>query len=142
MGVVRALPADAEVPLVGTTSWGELPRRYEPNGLELEPFGSAYLLVDTSDAPAGSVLRIWMRGEYGVGWSLIAVRLGADGRERGRVRAPVRPRTPRSYIPLELTDDETERVLVVVTNMGGRLPDADEPEEMLRAFRLILDKSE
>ena len=42
----------------------------------------------------------------------------------------------------ELTDDETERVLVVVTNMGGRLPDADEPEEMLRAFRLILDKSE
>lgn len=142
MGVVRALPADAEVPLVGTTSWGELPRRYEPNGLELEPFGSAYLLVDTSDAPAGSVLRIWMRGEYGVGWSLIAVRLGADGRERGRVRAPVRPRTPRSYIPLELTDAETERVLVVVTNMGGRLPDADEPEEMLRAFRLILDKSE
>jgi len=142
LGVVRSLPEDAEVPLVGSTAWASLPRRYEPHGLELEPFGSAYLVVDTADAPAGSVLRVWLRGEYGVGWSLIAVRLGADGTERGRVRAPVRPRTPRSYIPLELTDDETEKVLLVVTNMGARLPDADEPEDMVRAFRLILDKSE
>ncbi len=84
----------------------------------------------------------WLRGEYGVGWALSAVRLAADGQERGRVRAPVRPRTPRSYIPLELPYGETAKVVIVVTNMGARLVDADEPSDLARAFRLVLDKSE
>jgi hypothetical protein len=140
MELLRSLPDGAEVPVLGEASFDELPRRFEPSGLELEPQGSAYVLVDTTSAPAGSVLRVWMRGEYGVGWSLTAVRLAADGSERGRVRAPVRPRTPRSYIPLELTDDHTASVLLVVTNMGGRLVDADEPDDQVRAFELIIDR--
>ncbi|HEY8426996.1 MAG TPA: hypothetical protein VIL20_01425 [Sandaracinaceae bacterium] len=142
LAILREVPKDAVVPLVARTRWADLPRRFEPHDLELEPLGSAYLLVDTAEAPAGSTLRIWLRGEYGVGWALNAVRLGAGGEERGRVRAPVRPRTPRSYIPLELTDGATAQVLVVVTNMGGRLVDADAPNDQVRSFSVVFDKVE
>jgi hypothetical protein len=140
--ILRELPEAAAVPLSGRAAWADLPRRFEPHGLELEPYGSAYVIVDTAGAPPGSVLRVWLRGEYGVGWGLAAVRLAQDGRERGRVRAPVRPRTPRSYIPLELTGGDTARVLLVVTNLGARLVDADTPDDQVRSFQLILDKSE
>lgn len=139
LSLLRDLPDGAAVPVHGRTRFGELPRRFEPNDVELEPQGSAYVLVDTSEAAAGSRLQIWLRGEYGVRWALTAVRLGADGRERGRTRAPVRSTMPRSYIPLELTDDETASVLIVVTNLGARLVDADEPDDQVRSFSLILD---
>jgi hypothetical protein len=140
MQLLREVPERARVPIAGDTAWSDLPRRFEPHGLELETFGSAYLTVDTTDAPAGSVLRIWMRGEFGVAWALDAVRLRADGTEGGRVRAPVRPRNTRSYIPLEITNDETAKVLIVVTNLGGRLPDADGPNDQVRTFRVVLDR--
>ncbi|MCB9595148.1 MAG: hypothetical protein H6719_20690 [Sandaracinaceae bacterium] len=140
LALLRGLPETAAVPVQGHTAFEDLPRRFEPRDLELEPYGSAYVLVDTSEAPAGSLLRIWLRGELGVGWALAAVRIGADGAERGRVRAPVRVLNPRSYIPLELTDDQTEQVLIVVTSMGSRLADADEPNDQVRSFRLILDR--
>ncbi|MGE0790332.1 MAG: hypothetical protein AB7S26_31945 [Sandaracinaceae bacterium] len=138
---LASLPEDAEVPVLGRVSWDQLPRRFEPRELEVEPYGSAYVVVDTTDAPPASRVRIWLRGELGVGWSLIAVRLDADGFERGRVRAPVRLYDPRSYIPLELTDPETASVVIVVTNMGLRLPDADEPDDQVRSFRMILDRA-
>ncbi len=140
LALLAGLPQNAAVPIQGTASFDALPRRFEPHGLEIEPYGSAYLLVDTSHAPAGSVLRIWLRGELGVGWALAAVRIGEDGAERGRVRAPIRPLNPRSYIPLELSDDQTNHVLVVVTNMGARLVDADDPDDQVRSFRVILDR--
>lgn len=142
LAFLRELPEEAAVPLMGNTRWENLPRRFEPHALELEPLGSAYLVVDTTAAQPGSVLRIWLRGEYGVGWALSAVRIAEDGVERGRVRAPVRPRTPRSYIPLELPYGEAAKVLIVVTNMGGRLVDADAPNDQVRSFRLVLDKLE
>ncbi len=142
MNFLRELPEEAAVEVSGRTRWALLPRRFEPHGLELEPYGSAYIVVDTRWTRAGHVLRIWLRGEYGVGWSLLAVRIGRDGRERGRVRAPVRPTNSRSYIPLELTDNRTTKVLIVVTNMGSRLLDADAPDDQVRSFSLILDKVE
>lgn len=142
LAFLRTLPAEASVPVEGRTAWASLPRRFEPDSLELEPYGSAYLVVDTSEAVAGSTLRIWLRGEYGVGWGLNAVRLSESGVEQGRVRAPVRPRTPRSYIPLELVYGETAKVVIVVTNLGARLVDADTPDDQVRSFSLILDKTE
>lgn len=140
--MLRELPPEASVPTHGRTRFERLPRRVEPHGLELGTQGSAYVVVDVRAAPPGSTLRIWLRGEYGVSWSLIAVRIGEDGTERGRVRAPPRPRTPRSYIPLELPDDETETVLIAVTNLGAGGLDADVPDVFVRSFRLILDKVE
>lgn len=139
LGVLRELGEDAAVPLAGHARFDQLPRRFEPHGLELEPYGSAYLEIDTSMAEAGSLLRVWLRGELGVGWALSVVRLGADGSERGRVRTPVQMRNPHSYVPLELTDDQTAKVVIVVTNMGARLMDADDPHDMVRSFSLVLD---
>jgi hypothetical protein len=140
--LLRELPPDAAVPISGHAAWSDLPRRFEPHDLELEPYGSAYAIIDTTNAPAGSVLRIWLRGEHGVGWALAAVRLAADGTELGRVRAPVRPRNPHSYIPLELARGDTANVVLTVTNLGTRLVDADEPDDQVRSFELIVDKTE
>jgi hypothetical protein len=142
IAVLGALPDAAEVPLHGQTTWDELPRRVEPRGLELAPRGSAYVAVDTRQAPAGSTLRVWLRGEFGVAWSLTAVRLDADGAPRTRVRAPYRLTDPRSYLPVELADGETATVLLVITQMGARPEDADLPTDAVRSFRLILDKVE
>jgi hypothetical protein len=140
MLLLRELPDQASVPIAAETSWEDLPRRFEPRSVALEPYGSSYLTVDTRGAPRGGQLQIWLRGEFGVGWSLTAVRLREDGTEAGRVRAPVRPNNPRSFIPLELASTDTARVLIVVTNMGSRLADADEPDDQARAFRVILDR--
>ncbi len=106
--------------------------------MPLQPFGSGYALVDVRDAPAQSRLRVWLRGEYGVEWALSASRLDAAGRELARVSAPPRRGDRRSYVPVELTEDTTH-VMVCVTNLSHRLPDADDPDPNERAFRLIFD---
>lgn len=137
----RALPVmrdvPGEVPIAASVEWSQLPRTPVRGALELEPQGSAYVLADVRAAPAGARLRVWLRGEFGVQWSMVAVRLDAEGRELGRMRTPVR-REPRAYLPVEL-DERTASVLIVVTNLSWRRPDADEPDENVRAFRLSLD---
>jgi len=137
--IVRALPAGAVVPPHAEIAWDELPEHTREADPPLEPFGSAYMRIDTSEAPDGTVLRIWLRGEYGVRWSLVAVRLGANGRELTRLSAPAREE-PRSYLVLELMDD-TEEVLIAVTNLSSRRPDADEPDENVRSFKLIASEN-
>lgn len=132
--VMRAVPG--EVP-VAETEWSRLPRTPYRGELELEAGGSAYARVDVRAAGPDDVLRVWLRGEHGVEWSMVAVRLDAEGNELGRMRAPVR-REPRAYLPVEL-DPEVASVLVVVTNLSWRRPDADEPDENVRGFRLVLD---
>jgi hypothetical protein len=123
--------------VIDRVAWRDLPR-HTPASEEIHPYGSGYAIVDVRDAPRGAQLRVWLRGEYGVEWALVAVRLGPDGRERGRMSAPPR-REPRSYVPVDLVDDTTS-VLVAVTNLSNRLPDADSVDENVRAFRLILDR--
>lgn len=137
--ILRELPPEAATPFFASEEWKDLPEHTDVHDPPLEPFGSAYARVDTSDAPDGALLRIWLRGEYGVRWSLVAVRLGADGRELTRLSAPPREE-PRSYLVLELLDD-TEEVVIVVTNLSNRLPDADEPDENDRSFKLILSEN-
>ena len=137
--IVRALPGEASVPFHDTIEWRELPEHTPEADPPLEPFGSGYVRVSTRDAPDGTVLRVWLRGEYGVRWSLVAVRLDANGRELARLSAPPR-REPRSYLVLELMDD-TDEVILVVTNLSSRLPDADEPDENIRSFKLIASET-
>jgi len=121
--LLRELPATAVVPVFATTTWSELPERLRSTGPALEPWGSAYARVDVRDAPSGSQLRVWLDGETGTEWSLVAVRLGADGAERGRTRAPPTRRT-RAYIPVELLEGTAE-VVLVITNV----PDDDDPRD-------------
>jgi len=135
---LRGLGADALVPAVAELAWQDLPAHTRPADPPLEPFGSGYAIVDVSAAPPNSRLRIWLRGEFGVRWSLVAVRLDRRGRELARLAAPSR-REPRSYVPLELLED-TARVLIVVTNLSSRLPDADVADENVRSFKLIVDR--
>jgi hypothetical protein len=137
--VLRALPDEATPPAWVTTRWDRLPRRllYGTVG-ELEPYGTAFARVDVSGAPADSRIQIWMEGEYGVEWSLVAMRVGADGREISRTRAPARERDPHSYLSVELLGGTAE-VIVAVTNLSGRGPDPDEADDHARAFRLTID---
>lgn len=134
------LGPNATVPVTFETQWTGLPQHAPPADPALEPFGSAYALVDVSTAPADGVLRVWLRGEYGVQWSLVAVRLNATGEPLERVTAPARD-VPDSYVPVQL-DSKTKKVLIVVTNLSSRLPDADIPDENVRSFELIVDRGD
>lgn len=139
LAILRALPDEATPQAWIETSWARLPRRLLFGEREVEPYGTAYALVDVRAAPAGSRLQVWMEGEYGVEWSLVGMRVGRDGREIGRTRAPPRERDPRSYLSIELLEDTAE-VVLAVTNLSGRGPDADEPDEHGRSFRLTVDR--
>ncbi|AKF09370.1 hypothetical protein DB32_006519 [Sandaracinus amylolyticus] len=136
IAMMRDVPG--EVP-VARVEWARLPRSPYRGELELEPGGSAYVRVDVRGAPEGSRLRVWLRGEHGVTWSMVAVRLDASGRELGRMRTPIR-REPRAYLPIEL-DASVAEVLVVITNVSWRRPDADEPDENVRGFRVVVDRA-
>ncbi len=77
----RTLPADAMVPVSESFTWSELSKYTRPHDPEIGPFGSAYFRVDVSEAQPGDRLRLWLRGEFGVRWSFVAVSLDARGRE-------------------------------------------------------------
>jgi hypothetical protein len=136
--ILGALPDAATVPAYGTTAWPLLPRSMRFDGA-LEPYGTAYAVCDVHDAPPGSRLRVWLRGEFGVEWSMVALRLDAHGEEIARMRAPPRP-TPESFLPVELFEG-TAQVVVAVTNLGARGLDADQPDDFVRSFRVAFDQS-
>ena len=128
----------AEVPLFWRTRWSDLPAHSPTMEPEMEPYGSSYAVVDVRGAPPNAVLRVWLRGEYGVEWSMGTMRLDAEGHERGRMRAPPRGDTPRCYLPVQL-DEGTASVVIVALSLSGRLPDADYMDENIRTFQLIVD---
>ncbi|MCA9535605.1 MAG: hypothetical protein KC593_18090 [Myxococcales bacterium] len=114
--------------------------------LEVEPTGSYYALVHVDEAPPQSRLRVFLRAEFGVAWSLAVARLGSEGQELGRMSAPPRRGTPRSYLPVELGDD-TAWVLVAVTNLGREgsdarrtpVPNVDATRSEAHALRLVFE---
>jgi hypothetical protein len=137
-GAPLARESLAHVPVVDATTWGALPRHtQEPEAL-LATYGSAYARVDVRGAGAGARLSVWLRGEPGVRWSLVCVRLSSTGRELGRVLAPPRP-ISNSFVPLELTAD-TSAVLIVVTKLPWKAPGEFGPELDAHGFRLILNR--
>ena len=136
---LRWLPLEAAVPVVQAGGLGDLPRHLPEADPPIETFGSSYAMVDTLGAVLPGQLKIWLRGEHGALWSLVAVRLATDGQEIGRVAAPSKP-DPNSYLSVELTAD-TAKVLIVVTNLIDGTPDADCDTRNSRSFRLILDSS-
>jgi len=131
------LPHEASPPTFAETRWERLPRTL-PCDLEVEPYGTAYALVDLGAAPPEARLRVWLEGEFGVQWSLGAARLDASGRDLAHTFAPARDE-PRSYLSVELLPG-TAAVLLAVTNFGGRGLDADEVDDHARSFRLVVDR--
>jgi hypothetical protein len=106
------LPAGERAPLLATVSLAKLPVAVSSREA-LAGYGSAFVRVQTVGTRPGSQLRIWLRGEPGVRWSLLAARLDARERNLGQLSAP--PRTlPESFLPIELTPD-THAVLIAVT---------------------------
>ncbi|MEM7434903.1 MAG: hypothetical protein AAF436_07105 [Myxococcota bacterium] len=134
---VRAIDGDARVPAERTLH--RMPTRAVVT-TPLEAFGSSYVLVADDAWGPGRRLRVWLNGEYGVRWSLAAVQLDPDGNEIRRVAAPSTEGNPTAYVPVELTDD-TRALLLVVTNLSSRLPDADEPDANRRAFEVVVDRA-
>ena len=120
-------------------AWKDLPKYRYFDGEFVESMGSSYTIVDTRDAPQNALLRVWLSGEYGVQWQLVAVRLDEHEHEISRLSAPAR-NIPRSYLPVELLD-HTDHVLVIVTNLDTRVPDADIANPNERAFKLAFDQN-
>ncbi|MGD8608156.1 MAG: hypothetical protein PVH21_12745 [Myxococcales bacterium] len=135
--LVASLDADAKVPV--SRRMTKLPSRVtaiEP----IQSFGSGYVAVDSTAWKDAKRLRAWLRGEYGVRWSFVAVQLDRDGNEIRRVASPHTHRTPNAYLPIEI-DERTHRLLLVVTNLSSGLPDADEADVDERSFQLIVDEA-
>ena len=107
----------------------------------LQAFGSAYVVMDAPAWNDAKVLRAWLRGEYGVRWSLVVLQLDVRGNEVRRISAPSTTVTPTAYVPIDIAETTT-RILFVVTNLSRRLPDADEPDASERAFELVVDRGD
>ena len=136
--VLAGIDDDAEVPIAREMK--HLPTRVAAPR-PLQSFGSAYIVMNASAWRGAPRLRAWLRGEYGVHWSFVAVQLDADGNEVRRLAAPHTGSTPTAYVPIDL-DETTQRLLFVVTNLADGLPDADEAEVHQRSFELILDRAD
>lgn len=134
--VLAVLDEDAMVPT--SREMKRLPTRVI-SSKPLQSFGSAYLAMRAATWGEASMLRAWLRGEYGVRWSFVVLQLDADGREIRRIAAPQTASNPEAYLPIEL-DAATQGLLFVVTNLADGLPDADEAEVQERAFELIVDR--
>jgi hypothetical protein len=137
-GVLAALDGDARVPIARTMT--RVPTKVSAS-TPLQPFGSAYIVMDAPAWEQATTLRAWLKGEYGVRWSLVAVQLDANGDEVGRISTPHTTTTPKAYVPVQL-DEAAARVVFVVTNLSNRLPDADEPITTERAFELTVDSGD
>ncbi len=137
--VFAALPNGAQLPMQADWTYAQLPKRFRSADDGIPPLGSVYLRVRTPNVTEGQELRVWLRGELGPRWSLIAIRLGASGTEVGRVKSPLRT-MPDSYVPLLLTSDTAE-VVLAVTYITVKTPDADAPPALPHAFELVVDRS-
>jgi len=134
---LAALDGDARVPVNRTMT--RTPTKVSAR-TPLQVFGSAYVVMDAPAWRGAKALRAWLRGEYGVRWSLSAAQLDARGRELQRIVAPPTAVTPRAFVPIEL-EEKTIRILFVVTNLSSALPDADEADANERAFELVVDRA-
>jgi hypothetical protein len=135
--LVASLDGDAMVPI--SKRMTRIPSRViasEP----LQPFGSAYVIMDSPAWKGATRLHAWLRGEYGVRWSLVAAQLDGGGNEIQRIAAPHTMRAPKAYLPIAI-DQRARRLLFVVTNLSSDLPDADEAEVYQRSFELIVDEA-
>lgn len=133
---LHTTPSDAHVSVFWKATYTDLPAK-SPSSEPLNGTDSAYALIDTANAPPGALLKLWLHGEYGVSWGLSALRLDEHHQEQNRIRAPAQ-NSHEIYLPLELRD-HTHRVLVVVTQLGKGVPDADVPNEYVRSFVLTAD---
>ena len=124
-------------PVEWHTKWIALPTRSPPIK-PLGAYGTAYLRVHTAGHTKDAVLHTWLIGEFGVRWSITALRLDKAGAELGRVSATTTPTAPKAYLPVEL-DAATYAVVLVVTNLSNALPDEDTPDTAIRAFQVALD---
>ena len=132
------IESDARVPV--TREMTRVPTRVASR-TPLQAFGSAYVVMGARAWKDAVRLRTWLRGEYGVRWSLVAIQLDSRGDEVRRIAAPHTAATPHAYLPIEL-DPETASLLFVVTNLGSALPDADAPALDVRGFELVVDRTD
>jgi hypothetical protein len=135
---LAALDDDARVPIERTMT--RTPTKVSAR-TPLQAFGSAYVVLEAPAWKDARALRVWLTGEYGVRWSLVAAQLDENGREIRRIASPPTAVTPKAFLPIDL-EEATATVLFVVTNLSSRLPDADEPDGSERAFELVVDRAD
>ncbi len=81
-------------------------------------------------------LRVWLRGEYGVKWKLVASRFDANGKLMGHIHG-TQKEPHKAYLVVE-PQPNTQSLLFTAINLSARLPDADRPDPNTRAATLIL----
>ncbi len=134
---LAGIDGDARVPV--TRRMTRIPTRVSSR-FPLDAFGSAYVVMNAAAWEDAARLHAWLRGEYGVRWSFVAIQLDARGDEVRRIAAPHTAVEPHAFLPIELAEEATE-LLFVVTNLSNGVPDADEPSAEERGFQIIVDRA-
>jgi hypothetical protein len=124
--------------LAAKYAFDELPKHTPVWDPPLRPLGSRSMVVSTDPLHAPSTLKLWLDGEFGVRWSMTAIKLDAHGREIGRVTMPWQKK-PKGYLAVEL-QPATHAVRVTVGNLGEGTPDADDSSNLARTAKLIVGK--
>jgi hypothetical protein len=135
----RVLGVHAPIAITREIDANRLPVWVRPVAPGLRPFGSAYMLIRQPDANGPAGIQAWLRGEYGVEWTLLAARLGPHGDELGRISTPASA-APLAFLPIHL-ESGTAFVLMVGMHHSHRLPDADSEDANVRSFRLTVATS-
>ncbi len=136
-GPGSALPEVPRPPATWRSQWDELPLHGDPSPA-VEPFGSVYGWVDLqAEGAEAPQLKVWLRGEWGIPWAMLALRTSASGLPLLPMRTTP-SKVPRAFLRV-LPLGQARYVLLVAVNLSNRLPDPRLPDENVRAVRLIVD---
>lgn len=119
-----------------------LPWHSPPSARGVAAGGAAYARLHASDELApGAALRVWLQGEYGVRFSLVALALDSRGRELARRASPPGGTLHTAFVPL-VVPDAAHEILLVGVGLGFERPDEDLPEPVARRLRFVIDSAE
>ncbi len=120
----------------GAARASALPKHFAPEQA-LSMWGNAFIAIDVRGEKSQRRLRAWLEGEYGLRWFLQALRVDANGRIHSVLHSP-HQKGARRFFEVELTHD-TAVVIFAVTLSDTTPPDADLPDQRVRAFKLAVD---
>jgi hypothetical protein len=137
----RVLRAIAARPRMMWTRWPtSLPWHSPASPRGVAAGGAAYAALDLRAVEPGTALEIWLQGEFGVRFVLVAIALDERGRELSRRASPPGGTLHKAFVPFVVPAGAHELLLVGV-GLGFERPDEDVPEPVARHLRFVVDRA-
>jgi hypothetical protein len=101
--------------------------------------GAAYATLDLRAVEPETALEIWLQGEFGVRFALVAIALDERGQELSRRASPPGGTLHRAFVPF-VVPPRAHELLLVGVGLGFERPDEDAPEPVARHLRFVVDR--